>query len=358
MAAGRDAAARLPQVGEQGPGSMAAVEYSDLGELLGLPHLDADMLATEKSLVEAVMSESTLLAAPARRIVSGGGKRLRPVLVLASAWAAAGGKLPVSALDAGVSVELVHIGSLVHDDILDDAPERRGVPTVNAEEGWEHAILVGDYILGRAGQIAAAISREVAAAIADAIVAISIGQSLETEWVHDVDRPIDIALASIGGKTADLTRMACKVGALCGGMGAGQADVVGEFGHAFGMAFQLMDDVLDIVSTEELLGKPVGNDIRCGVYTLPVMLTRDNGGGPDFRRLMAAAATDDAAAEEALARVRRSGAVDETVARAGTYAATAAGILEGEFGEGSRFAGLAALATWYIDWALERLVPA
>ncbi|MDQ6798611.1 MAG: polyprenyl synthetase family protein, partial [Actinomycetota bacterium] len=142
----------------------------DLATLLGLSNLAENLVDVERGLGQALRSDNTYLFEPGLRVVEGGGKRLRPVLAIASAAAVAGEASWGPRVRSGaVSVELVHVGSLVHDDIIDEADERRGVPTVNHVEGSSHAILVGDYLLARAGVEAARVSKEVAEVLAETI---------------------------------------------------------------------------------------------------------------------------------------------------------------------------------------------
>lgn len=218
-----------------------------------------------------------------------------------------------------MAVELVHVGSLVHDDIIDEADARRGVVTVNAQEGDSQAVLVGDFLLARAGVEAASVSREVAMSLAITISDLCDGQSLEGLKEHDLDRSVDDAVRSIIGKTGALMRASCDIGAYS--VGANRyAQPLADFGMHFGIAFQLTDDLLDLLSTDELMGKPVNNDVKCGVYSVPALLALGLSDNPsDLRDMMKSSAESDEAADGFRDRVLRSGAIEQTLEMVHSY---------------------------------------
>ncbi|MFI6787742.1 polyprenyl synthetase family protein [Nonomuraea sp. NPDC050383] len=215
--------------------------------------------------------------AGAGRIISAGGKRLRPALTLATALAL--GRTPNRrVVTAAACVELIHAGSLVHDDLMDGATERRGARTLNAELGDGKALVIGDFMLARAGLAAiTAVSRPVAEVLAAAVVELAEGQYLETASLYDPHRTVEAALASIRGKTAALFRAGCLVAAICARATAEERAGMAAYGERFGLIFQILDDLLDLTAPSGLLGKPAGQDLRHGVYTLPLLLTRDAG---------------------------------------------------------------------------------
>jgi heptaprenyl diphosphate synthase len=170
-----------------------------------------------------------------------------------------------------VAVELVHLGSLYHDDVMDDATTRRTVESVNAKWGNLQAILAGDFLLARASEIAASLGTEVAGLLAATIGRLCEGQILELQHTYNTARTEEAYLRSIAGKTASLYATACRIGAIVGGLPAAHIEALTEFALSYGMAFQIVDDVLDVVATDEQLGKPAGHDLVEGVYTLPVI---------------------------------------------------------------------------------------
>jgi heptaprenyl diphosphate synthase len=155
---------------------------------------------------------------------------------------------------------------------MDEAATRRGVPSVNGKWGNLVAIVAGDFLLARASEIAASLGTEVAGLLAATISRLCEGQIRELQNAFDVTRTEDAYVASIRGKTASLFASACRIGAIVGGLDRAAVDALTAFGHAYGMAFQVVDDILDVVATEAELGKPAGHDLVEGVYTLPVIV--------------------------------------------------------------------------------------
>ena len=187
-----------------------------LGEVFGIPDLPQRLAAVDDRITDALGTGGALLGPASVRVASSGGKRLRPLFTIVCA--ATGDTFDDRVVDAAAAVELVQVGSLVHDDILDDAATRRGRPTINAVEGVNHAVLAGDYILARAAELAARVSREAAALIAVALGDLCEGQVLEMRDAYDPGRTVDAHLASVRGKTAALFECACRLGAHCAGL--------------------------------------------------------------------------------------------------------------------------------------------
>ncbi|MEO6089441.1 MAG: polyprenyl synthetase family protein [Umezawaea sp.] len=251
------------------------------------------------------------------RITAAGGKRLRSVLILSSTLAI-NGSVTTKAITAAACVELLHAGSLVHDDLMDNATERRGVRTVNAEWGPGPAVLVGDFMLARASQVALRdISPFAAEQLATAVSDLVEGQVLEVLDLYNPDRTINDALHSITKKTGSLFRVGCVLAAHCADADEPTTTQMAEYGASFGLLFQIIDDLLDLASTRLRLGKPVGNDLRQGVYTFPLL--RAMGMTPDLRTLLTREPGDDEVAE-VLARLRRGPMVEDTLAYCRTLA--------------------------------------
>lgn len=208
-------------------------------------------------------------------------------------------------------MELVHIGSLYHDDVIDGATTRRSVRSVNAQWGNLRAILSGDYLLGRASEIAASLGTEVASLVANTLTQLCEGQMLEIDSSYDPGRSEERYERAIEGKTAALLSTSCRIGAIVAGLPRPTIDALGEFGLSYGMAFQVVDDILDLVADESSLGKPAGNDISEGVYTLPVLRAlADNSTGDELRSLLGGP-VDDSARDRAAALVRASNGIEE-----------------------------------------------
>ena len=254
-----------------------------------LPSMEDDLVRTEQELLRVVAAEDDFLTEVASHLINAGGKRVRPGFAMAAAAALdpSGAPAPLEVIRGGCAVELVHIGSLYHDDVMDDATTRRSVKSVNAEWGNLRAILAGDYLLGRASELAADLGTEVAGLLATTITQLCEGQILELESAYDPNRTVERYERSITGKTASLLATACRIGALVGEVPRPVVESLTEFGMAYGMAFQVVDDILDIVATDEQLGKPAGNDLIEGIYTLPVIhALADDAVATDLRPLL------------------------------------------------------------------------
>jgi heptaprenyl diphosphate synthase len=244
---------------------------------VSIPGMPDDIERIEAALVQSVQTADPYLNEIASHLISAGGKLLRPMLALAAAQVADG---PASddAVQGGIACELVQTGSLYHDDVMDEAPTRRGVETVNAKWGNLQAILAGDFLLARASEIAASLGTEVAALLARTIGRLCEGQIEELRHTYNAARPESSYVASIAGKTGSLFSTSARIGAIVAGLDRPTIEVLTTYGEAFGMVFQIVDDLLDITATDGQLGKPAGHDMVEGVYTLPVLRTLQSGG--------------------------------------------------------------------------------
>ena len=248
--------------------------------LFALPSLAGDLARIEAALKESVHTPDPYLNDIASHLILAGGKRLRPILTVVAAQVGgpADAALHERAVQGGISCELVQTGSLYHDDVMDEANTRRGVETVNAKWGNLQAILAGDFLLSRASEIAASLGTEVAGLLARTIGRLCEGQIEELRHTYNAARPEASYLSSIGGKTASLFSTAARIGGLVADLDRHAIDALTEYGEAFGMVFQIADDLLDVTATDEQLGKPAGHDMVEGVYTLPVLRTLQAGG--------------------------------------------------------------------------------
>jgi heptaprenyl diphosphate synthase len=255
-------------------------------DLFSLPVADADLARLEECLRESVLGEDPFLNEVASHLISAGGKRLRPALALSAAGLS---PEPISqdTYLGGVAVELVHLASLYHDDVMDEATRRRSVESVNARWGNLIAIVAGDFLLARSAGIAASLGPEVAGLLASTLARLCQGQVAEVRAAFQVDRGEDDYLVAIADKTAALMSTACRVGGITAGLDRSQIEELTVFGEAFGMVFQLRDDVLDVIATEEQLGKTPGQDLAEGIYTLPVQRAlADRVHGPRLAELL------------------------------------------------------------------------
>ena len=220
------------------------------------------------------------------------------------------------AVTGGVACELVHVGSLHHDDVIDEAETRHGVDSVNARWGNLRAILSGDFLLARASELAASLGTEVAGLLASTIGRLCTGEVRELQFAYQVDRTRrgDYE-AAIEGKTAALYSTACRIGGIVADLPRDQIDALTDFGLHYGMAFQVVDDVLDVVATDEELGKPAGHDMAEGVYNLPGAAHAGGPGGDELRPLLGGPLDGEAQAR-ALALVRAGDGVAQSIAEA------------------------------------------
>ncbi len=287
--------------------------------LFALPAMDHDRERIEAAMHDAVVTSDTYLTELASHLLVAGGKRLRPVLAVAAAQIN-GEPASLDVVRGGVACELVHLGSLYHDDVMDEADTRRGVATVNAKWGNLQAILAGDFLLARASEIAASLGTEVAGLLARTIGWLCEGQIEELRHTYDRGRTETSYFASIHGKTGSLYGTACRIGGIVAGHDREIIDALTEFGNAYGTVFQIVDDILDIVATDEQLGKPAGHDMVEGVYTLPVLrtLALDNSAAAELGELLGGP-LDTVAKEKAMSIVRGNEGVESAIATARTY---------------------------------------
>jgi heptaprenyl diphosphate synthase len=309
----------------------------DVTGILELEPLAGDLARVEAALKASVETDDPFLTDVATHLIGAGGKRIRPILVLAAASACDGYRGPVSddAVMGGVAVELVHLGSLYHDDVIDEAETRRGVQSVNARWNNVIAILAGDFLLARASEIAARLGTEVAELLASTIGDLCKGQVLELRHAFAVERDEAAYFGAIEGKTGALMSTACRIGALVAGHDRDVIDRLTGFGQTLGALFQIVDDVLDVTATEAQLGKPAGQDIAEGIYTLPVIRAlADPEHGPALRALLGGP-VGDGDLEEARHLVEAAGGVAAARTVADETATRAAALLDGAGGTGS-----------------------
>jgi heptaprenyl diphosphate synthase len=299
-----------------------------LAETLRLEPLPDDLVRVEAALAEAVRHQDRFLGDVASHLVGAGGKRVRPTLGLCAAYAATDAEHPArpEAVTGAVAVELVHLGSLYHDDVIDEAETRRGVPSVNARWSNIVAILAGDFLLARASALAASLGADVAKLLAETIGELCRGQVLELQHLFDVDRTQEDYASAIEGKTASLFAASCRIGGMVTGVNEPALDSLTRYGHHLGMCFQIVDDVLDVTANEDALGKPAGQDLLEGVYTLPVIYALAEAG--PLRELLTQQLDADRLAE-ARRLAAENGAVDAALGVARDHAVKAGEALSG-----------------------------
>ena len=318
-------------------------------ETLALAPLPADLERVEARLRDAVRHTDRFLGDVASHLVVAGGKRIRPTLTLCASYAARGARSPVSddTVTGAVACELVHLGSLYHDDVIDEAETRRGVPSVNARWSNIVAILSGDYLLARASALAASLGAEVAALLADTISELCRGQVLELQHLFDTGRTEEDYATAIEGKTATLFATSCRVGGMVCGVDDATLDALTRFGHHLGMCFQVVDDVLDLTATDEALGKPAGQDLAEGIYTLPVIYAMAE--HPELRAALGGP-LDPSRLDEISRLATQDGSVASAIAVARDHATKASEALAGaDTLDGDVTAGMRRLVTGLVE---------
>jgi geranylgeranyl pyrophosphate synthase len=282
-------------------------------------HVGRMLTCTEALLAEIAAGHGEALGQHASSTLAAGGKRLRPVLVFVCAGTAESEDL----VRAGAAVELLHMATLVHDDVLDRAPMRRGRPTVFWTSGRGAATATGDFLFSRAfAQLAATGSAAAVRALSDASSSLARGELLQREdaFAPDVTEARYFERSTL--KTGKLFEAACRLGAVLGDPGEGAADALGRFGDRIGLAFQVFDDVLDLSGPPDQTGKGRGTDLLDGTVTLPVIYAREEDPG-----LRDARPSNTTEAEALCDRIGATGALEHARERALELVAEAKGIL-------------------------------
>jgi len=265
--------------------------------------------SVEEALEKAVGADSELLAATAKYLLTAGGKRFRPMLVLLSGYF--GDPTDPRLVGGSVAIELVHLATLYHDDVIDEADSRRGTPSVNAR--WDNtiAILTGDYLFARASEISADLGPDVCRLLARTIAILCDGQIREVDASGKLEQTEQSYLEIIRRKTGVLIATSCRLGGILSDATEEHVEVLDAFGEALGMAFQLSDDIMDVTASQIELGKEPGVDMKEGVYTLPVLHALAHGPRRDeLAGVLAHGAPDGELLDRALDLVRSGGSIE------------------------------------------------
>ncbi len=307
----------------------------------GMARVDALLRAT-------IDHDDPYVAAASGHLLAAGGKRFRPMLTLLAAQVCRGVTDEVVA--AAVGVELTHLASLYHDDVMDEATVRRAVPSVNAAYDNTTAILVGDLLFGKASEIVAGLGAEAVLIQAQTFVRLCHGQIRDTRACPAGADPIDYYLGVLADKTGALVATAARYGAMFGGGDLHTVEVLRVYGERLGMAFQLADDVIDIASDSSASGKTPGTDLREGVDTLAVLFAKDSTDPADARllELLDADLTDDCLHAEALTLLRAHPALGRAREHTRAVGAQALQALEG-LPDSDAKAALVALVDQVVD---------
>ncbi len=298
----------------------SSISSSPTGVLLPDPDLDArvgaGLVSVEALLRESVVSQYPFVTGAARHLVDAGGKRFRPLLTLLAAQF--GDDSAPGVVPSAVVVELTHLATLYHDDVMDEAPMRRGAASANAR--WDNtvAILTGDFLFARASDLLADLGPQAVRIQARTFERLCTGQIRESVGPQDGEDPIDHHVSVLADKTGSLIATAGRFGAMMAGAPPEAVETLAAFGERIGVAFQLADDLVDIGSEHEQSGKTPGTDLREGVATLAVLYARQSDDPADARLLALTSGPihDDAEHAEALALLRAHPAMGQARAEA------------------------------------------
>lgn len=306
----------------------------DLRASVGLRIADEQLLRTlaagladvEKLLRETARSEVKEVHEAAAHLFEAGGKRLRPMFTLLSAEFGKGNHEGV--VTAAAAVELVHLATLYHDDVMDEATMRRGAPSVNARWGNSIAILTGDFLFAHASRLVSQLGTDAARIIAETFAELVTGQMRETAGPVEGEDPVEHYLSVIAQKTGSLIATAGRFGAMISGADPEHVEALRRFGEILGAAFQISDDIIDIASPSHESGKMPGTDLREGVRTLPMLYAlADPDTDPRLVELLAGPISDEELLAEALVLLRKSSGLDRAMGTLADYSRRASAAL-------------------------------
>ncbi|KWX03818.1 geranylgeranyl pyrophosphate synthase [Carbonactinospora thermoautotrophica] len=292
-----------------------------------LDDITQGLAAVEEMLRDATKSSYDFITQASQHLMNAGGKRFRPLLVLLAAQF--GDKHAPGVVPAAVVVEITHLATLYHDDVMDEAPLRRGVRSVNSQWNNSVAILTGDFLFARASDILADLGPEAVRIQARTFERLVTGQIRESMGPGSDDDPIEHYLSVVADKTGSLIATSGRFGAMLSGADETVVDIMTNFGERIGVAFQLSDDLLDVASDSAQSGKTPGTDLREGVPTLPVLYAKasQDPGDARLRELLDGDLTDDARLAEALDLLRAHPAMDAARRELRRYAESARELL-------------------------------
>jgi len=295
-----------------------------------LAALEAGLERVEEELVAAVAHTDPIAKVTTRHLIDAGGKRIRPTLVLLCAQL--GEASTDEVIKSAVVVELTHIGTLYHDDVMDNAPKRRGVDSAHEIWGNNVAILTGDLLFARASQLVSKLGQKALTLQADTFERLCLGQLNETVGPAEGQDVIEHYLSVLSDKTGSLISASAELGVLFSGADQAFREPVRKYGEAIGVAFQLIDDVIDIYSDGKTSGKTPGTDLRAGVPTLPVLYLRQEAQhDPASAKLVGiidGGLDDDAALNQVLEQMRKHPATERAFQEAKRWADQAIAALE------------------------------
>ncbi|MFY9606793.1 MAG: polyprenyl synthetase family protein [Thermoplasmata archaeon] len=290
--------------------------------------IQTELRMVDERLHEMVKSREQVLTEASLHVIDAGGKRLRPTVTIL-AYKAVGGKDVQKIVDIAAGFELIHSATLIHDDINDGGSTRRGRVTVYKKYGIHNAVVTGDFLFAKAFQLGGAFDKTVVATTADACAALAEGEILQNRYRHRKDLTVDTYLQVAERKTAQPIKAGAMVGAYLAGGSTEEIESLGKFGLDLGVAFQIVDDILDFTGDEKKTGKMVGNDLKEGNLTLPSLLAIKS--SEEVKRAIMEVISQESPAVDAVRKcaqmVVNSGAVEKARGMAEYYGMEALGHL-------------------------------
>jgi heptaprenyl diphosphate synthase len=290
--------------------------------------LKKELNTIEKSLNESIQADHPILRKASTELLSAGGKRIRPVFVLLA------GRLGNHQIDyiktVAVSLELIHMATLVHDDVIDNAELRRGKPTIKQLYGNRVAMYTGDYILARALEVITTVNNpDIHRILSKTLVEVSIGEIEQLKDRYNWNQNFRDYLRRIKRKTALLIATSCQLGAIAAGVQYKESRKLYKYGYYVGMSYQIIDDILDFTASSKQLGKPAGNDLRQGNITLPILIAMQD---QSFSQLIKSAFKTEDISEtvmkEVLERLNQSEAIEKSYEVSNLYLQKALKVLD------------------------------
>ncbi len=329
---------------------MPSIKSATMSRLEVQALLAADLKRVEKAIATDSICSVEAVTAISHHLQKSGGKRLRPALLLLSAGTC--GYRGDAAIRLGAVVEIIHAATLVHDDVIDEAKVRRGQPSINQRWGNQASVLAGDWLYMQAFSLAL---RERNFDVLDLLIELTQrmveGELMQMDWVGRIDLTEDEHLSLVHRKTAYLFSVCARMGAILAGADSKQEQRLGDYGWNLGMACQRVDDLLDFTASEEVLGKPVGNDLSEGKVTLPLILVLQQCGKEEKKMVetvMSDQSYDRVSLQSVLGLLNKYAAIETVRRRALTYTETAAAQLEA-FSDSSYKRALTSVTEWVVD---------
>lgn len=287
----------------------------------------SDLALVETELLTIVQSPVQMLTDISVHLTRAGGKRLRPALYLLCARQSV--NRVVEPITIAAAIELIHMATLVHDDVIDCAETRRGNPTANSQWGNHSSVLAGDFLFAKAFSLIAAQGNvQIIRILADVICSMSEGEIVQIRESFNSKQSEADYYARIAQKTADFIAGSLQCGAITAGMNPNEIEGLRLYGYNIGMAFQITDDILDFTASPEQLGKPVANDLRQGIITLPVIHAMEHSNyGQELRDMIASRNMNDKDIERGLSIVREAGSIDYAYQQVASYLHNACQVL-------------------------------